>query len=126
MTVSREGAAIVTLTAPEAQQQLAEALYVYGRSPCTATSLEVQGLTLIEQADGRIEELFSLASQSPEEWRGDGDCPVLTGVFGNRRNLGFAAVTVRPGGGAPGGARLRFRSFDFETPLFGNAAELSD
>ena len=111
LTVSREGAAIVTLTAPEAQQ-LAGALYVYGRSPCSTTSLEVQGRTLIEGADGRIEELFSLVSQSPGEWLGAGDCRVLTGVFGNGRNLGFAAVTTQPGGTAPGGTRLRFRSFD--------------
>ena len=118
-TIPREGAEIVTLTAPEAQQLLVGALYVYARSPCTAGSLKVQGRTVIEQSDGTIEELFSLASQSPEEWLGDGDCRVLTGVFGNGRNLGFAAVTVRPGGGAPGGTRLHFRSFDGEGSFVG-------
>ena len=102
-TISREGAAIVTLTAPGAQELLTGAVYVYARSPCTASSLQVQGRTLIEQADGTIGELFSLASQSPRDWLGDGDCRVLTGVFGNGRNLGLAAVTARPGGGAPPG-----------------------
>ena len=112
VTISREGAAIVTLTAPEASGLLSGAVYVYARSPCTADSLEVQGRTLIEGSDGTIEELLSLASQSPRDWLGDGDCRVLTGVFGNGRNLGFAAVAAQPGGAAPGGARFRFRSFD--------------
>ena len=85
---------------------------MYARSPCTAGSLKVEGRTLIEQADGTIDELFSLASQAPREWLGDGDCRILAGVFGNGRNLGFAAVTAQPGGGAPGSTRLRFRSFD--------------
>ena len=60
-TISREGAEIVTLTAPGAQELLSGAVYVYARSPCTAASLEVEGRTLIEGADGTIEELFSLS-----------------------------------------------------------------
>ena len=104
---------------------LTGAVYVYARSPCTASSLQVQGRTLIEQADGTIEELFSLASQSPREWLGDGDCRVLTGVFGNGRNLGLAAVAAQPGGGAPGGTRLRFRSFDGEGSFIGAPADVS-
>ena len=111
-TIPREGAEIVTLTAPEAQQQVRGAVYVYARSPCTAGSLKVEGRTLVEQADGTIDELFSLARQAPREWLGDGDCRVLTGMFGNGRNLGFAAVAAQPGGAAPAGTRLRFRSFD--------------
>lgn len=111
-TISREGAAIVTLTAPGAQELLRGAVYVYARSPCTAASLEVEGRTLIEGANGTIEELFSLRSQLSEEWLGDGDCGVLTGMFGNGRNLGFAAVAAQPGGAAPAGTRLGFRAFD--------------
>ena len=111
-TIPREGAEIVTLTAPEAPELLTGAVYVYARSPCTAGSLEVRGHTLIEGADEAVEELFALASQSPEQWLGDGDCRVLTGVFGNGRNLGFAAVAAQPGGAAPAGTRLGFRAFD--------------
>ena len=95
------------------------------RSPCTADSLEVQGRTLIEGSDGTIEELLSLASQSPRDWLGDGDCRVLTGVFGNGRNLGFAAVAAQPGGAAPGGARFRFRSFDAGGRFIGVPAEVA-
>ena len=124
-TVSREGAVIVTLTAPKARQLLRGAVYVYARSPCTASSLQVQGRTLVEQADGTIDELFSLPSQAPREWLGDGDCRVLTGVFGNGRNLGFAAVAAQPGGGAPGGTRLRFRSLDGEGSFIGAPADVS-
>ena len=125
VTVSREGAAIVTLTSPGVPELLRGAVYVYARSPCTAGSLKVEGRTLIEQADGTIEELFSLASQSPHDWLGDGDCRVLTGVFGNGRNLGLAAVTAQPGGGAPSGTRLRFRSFDQEGGFIGAPADVS-
>ena len=91
---------------------LTGAVYVYARSPCTAGSLKVEGRTLVEQADGTIDELFSLASQAPREWLGDGDCRVPTGVFGNGRNLGFAAVAAQPDGAAPAGTRLGFRAFD--------------
>ena len=124
-TISREGAEIVTLTAPGAQELLSGAVYVYARSPCTAASLEVEGRTLIEGADGTIEELFSLRSQLPEEWLGDGDCRVLTGVFGNGRNLGFAAVTTQPDSTAPGGTRLRFRAFDEAGAFVGTPREVS-
>ena len=54
VTISREGAAIVTLTAPGVPELLRGAVYVYVRSPCTADSLEVQGRTLIEGSDGTI------------------------------------------------------------------------
>lgn len=47
--IPREGAEIVTLTAPELMKG---AVYVYARSPCTAGSLKVRGRTLIQQADG--------------------------------------------------------------------------
>lgn len=124
VTISREGAAIVTLTAPEASGLLSGAVYVYARSPCTTASLEVQGRTLIEGSDGTIEELLSLASQSPQDWLGDGDCRVLTGVFGNGRNLGFAAVAAQPGGTAPGGTRFRFRAFDAGGGFIGAPAEV--
>ena len=123
--ISREGAAIVTLTAPEASGLLSGAVYVYARSPCTSASLEVRGRTLIEGSDGTVEELLSLATQSPEEWLGDGDCRVLTGVFGNGRNLGFAAVAAQPGGAAPGGTRFRFRAFDAGGGFIGAPEEVA-
>lgn len=111
--IRREGAEVITLTAPDARELVTGAVYVYARSPCTAASLQVQGRYLLENpAEGTIEELFSIASQSPRDWLGDGDCRVLTGVFGNGRNLGFASVATQPGRAAPAGTQLSFRSFD--------------
>ena len=82
----------MTLTAPEAQDLVTGAVYVYARSPCTAASLQVQGRSLIENRNnGEIEELVSVAGQAPRDWLGDGDCRVLTGVFGNGRNLSLEA-----------------------------------
>ena len=123
-TISRKGAAIVTLTAPGSHELLRGAVYVYARSPCTADSLEVQGRTLIEQDDGAIEDLLSLAAQSPADWLGDGDCRVLTGVFGNGQDQGFAAVSSQPGGGAPKGTGLRFRSFNQAGGFIGTPREV--
>ena len=50
---------------------------------------------------------------------------MLTGVFGNGRNLGFAAVSSQPGGGAPAFARLRFRAFDAGGSFTGSPPEVS-
>ena len=83
--------------------------------PCEAGSLQVQGRYLVENpTDGEIREVFSVSGQSPEEWLGDGDCQVLTGVFGDERDLGFAYVTTDPQREVPEGSRLDFRSFDPE------------
>ncbi len=113
MTVPREGAGIVALTAPPAQQLATGAVSVYARSPCTAGSLQVQGRYLLENpVTGDIAELFAIPSQTPRDWLGDGDCRVVTGLFGNGRNLGLAAVSTRPGRGAPAGTHLNLRSFD--------------
>ena len=125
-TIPREGAEIVTLTAPQAQDLVTGALYVYARSPCTADSLHVQGRSLIENRNsGEIEELLSVAGQSPRDWLGDGDCRVLTGVFGDGRNVSLASVTTQPGSAAPAGATLRFRTFDVNGKLTGSAASLA-
>ena len=124
--IPREGAEIVTLTAPEAQDLVTGAVYVYARSPCTAASLQVQGRSLIENRNnGEIEELVSVAGQAPRDWLGDGDCRVLTGVFGNGRNLSLATVTSQPGSAAPAGTTLRFRAFDLDGKLTGNATSLA-
>ena len=112
-TIPREGAEIVTLTTTEAQDLVTGAVYLYARSPCTAASLHVQGRSLIENRNsGEIEELLSVAGQSPRDWLGDGDCRVLTAIFGSGRNVSLASVTAQPGSAAPAGTALRFRAFD--------------
>ena len=112
-TLPREGAESVVLSLPQAQDLLTGAVHVYARSPCTDASLHVQGRSLIENRNsGDIEELVPLAGQSPRDWLGDGDCRVLTGVFGDGRQLSLASATTRPGSAAPAGATLRLRTFD--------------
>ncbi len=114
-TLPRGGAQVLTLAAPESKKLASGALYVFTRSPCTADSLHIQGRILLEnRIDGEIEEMLPMAAQSPGDWMADGDCRVLTGVFGNGRNLGFASVTAEPGQSAPPGARLDFQAFDLE------------
>ena len=114
-TIPRGGAEILTLSALDAEAPVAGAVYVFTRSPCTADSIHVQGRSLLEnQIDGEIDELFPVDPQSPEEWLGDGDCRVLTGVFGSGSNVGIAAVTTQPGQAAPPGTRLRFQAFDLQ------------
>lgn len=125
-TIPREGAEIVTLTAPEAQDLVTGAVFVYARSPCTAASLHVQGRSLIEnRSNGEIEELLSVAGQSPRDWLGDGDCRILTAIFGNGRNVSLASVTAQPGSAAPAGTELRFRAFDLTGKLTGNSSSLA-
>ena len=111
--IPREGAEIVTLTAPQAQELVSGAVSVYARSPCTADSLQVRGRYLLENpATGDIVELLAIPSQFPQDWLGDGDCRVVTGLFGNGRNLGLASVTTQPGRPAPAGTQLNLRWFD--------------
>ena len=125
-SIPREGAEIVTLTAPDAQDLVTGAVYVYARSPCTADSLHVQGRSLIEnQTSGEIEELLSIAGQAPQDWLGDGDCRVLTGIFGNGRNVSLASVTTQPGSAAPSGTTLKFRTFDVTGKLIGSPSSLA-
>ena len=125
-TIPREGAEIVTLTAPEARDRVTGAVYLYARSPCTAASLHVQGRSLIENRNnGEIEELLSVAGQSPRDWLGDGDCRVLTAIFGNGRDVSLASVTAQPGSSAPAGTELRFRAFDLTGKLAGNSSSLA-
>ena len=71
-----------------------------------------------------IDEVFSVSGQTPREWLGDGDCQVLTGVFGAGRNLGFASVTTDPGLSAPSGTQLHFRAFDLDGNLTGDLPSL--
>ena len=112
-TVPRGGAEILTLAAPEAEVSETGAVHVFTRSPCTAGSLHVEGRTLLENpSSGEIEELVSVPTQSPQDWLGDGDCRVLTGVFGNGRDVVLALVTAQPNRAALPGTRLEMRSFD--------------
>ena len=74
----------------DAEQLVVGAVWVFVRSPCSVDSLQVQGRYLLEnRINGEIEEIFSVSSQSPQEWLGDGDCQVLTGIFGVGRDVGF-------------------------------------
>ena len=120
ITVPRGGAEILTLAAPEAEASETGAVHVFTRSPCTADSLHVEGRTLIENpGSGEIEELVSVRSQSPRDWLGDGDCRVLTGVFGNGRDVVLSVVTAQPDRAAPPGTRLEMRSFDLNGNFIG-------
>ena len=113
-TVPRGGARVLTLTA-DSEELVVGAVSVFVRSPCTVDSLRVQGRYLVEEeANGDIQEVFSVSGQTPREWLGDGDCQDITGVFGSGRDLGFASVTAEPERGAPAGTRLYFRSFDLK------------
>ncbi len=97
-SLSRGGARIFTLTPADAEQLVVGAVWVFVQSPCSVDSLQVQGRYLLEnRIDGEIEEIFSVSSQSPQEWLGDGDCQVLTGIFGPGRDVGFASVTREAG-----------------------------
>ena len=113
-TVPRGGARVLTLTA-DSEELVVGAVSVFVRSPCSVDSLRVQGRYLVEEeANGDIQEVFSVSGQTPREWLGDGDCQDITGVFGAGRDLGFASVTAEPERGAPAGTRLYFRSFDLK------------
>ena len=119
-TIPRGGAEILTLTAPDAEQPAPGAVHVFTRSPCTAGSLRVQGRLLLEnQTDGEIEEMVSMPASSPQDWLGDGDCRVLTGVFGNGRDVVLASVTAQPNHPAPPGTRLEVQAFDLEGNFVG-------
>ena len=114
-TVPRGGAKVLTLASPDAGQLTTGAVYVFTRSPCTADSFQVQGRVLLEnRTDGSIEELLSIAAQSPSDWLSHGDCRILTGMFGNGGNLGIASVTAEPGMAAPAGTQLLFKAFDLK------------
>ena len=124
-TLPRGGASVLTLAAPDARAPLAGAVSLFTRSPCTGDSLHVEGRTLLRgEADGEIEEMFSLHSQSSEDWLGDGECGMLAGVFGNGREERVVVVTADPGGAAPPGTRLEARALDLEGNFIGSLASL--
>ncbi len=124
MTVPRGGARILSLTADSAELTVG-AVSVFVQAPCSANSLQVQGRYLVEDRMNReIDEVFSVSGQSSREWLGDGDCQVLTGVFGAGRDLGFASVTTDPGLSAPSGTQLHFRAFDLDGTLTGDLPSL--
>ena len=119
-SVPSGGARILTLEAPAGKGARSGAVHLFTRSPCSDSSLTVEGRILVEHpARGEIEELVSLPSQPPEEWLGDGDCRLLTGVFGNGRDLVLASVTARPDRPAPPGTRLEAQAFDLEGNFIG-------
>ena len=107
------GAEIITLEAPLGEAPRTGAVHVFTRSPCGGESLTVRGRILTEDpAGGEIEEMVGLAAQSRRDWLGDGECRVLTGVFGNGRDVALSAVTAEPDHPAPPGTRLGLRTFD--------------
>ena len=119
------GARIFTLTPADPAELAVGAVSVFTRAPCSSGSLDVQGRYLLEhESTGEIDEVFSVAGQRPEEWLSDGDCRVLTGVFGTGRDVGFAVVAGEPGQAAPPGTELRYRSFDLDGNLIGEPGGL--
>ena len=123
-TIPRGGARILTLTADSADLVVGS-VSVFVQAPCSPDSLQVQARYLVEDPlRGEIDEVFSVAGQSSREWLGDGDCEVLTGVFGAGRNLGFASVTTEPGLSAPAGTQFHFRAFDLDGNLIGELHSL--
>ena len=96
-TVPRGGAQVLTLEAPEGERARTGAVHLFTRSPCSDSSLKAEGRILMEDpTNGQIEELVSLPSQPPEAWLGDGDCRLLTGVFGSGRDLALSVATAEP------------------------------
>ena len=124
-TVSRGGAKVLTLASSDASELTTGAVYVFARSPCTDDSMQVQGRVLLEgRTAGSTEELFTIAAQSQPDWLEHGDCRVLTGMFGNGRNLEIASVTAEPGMTAPYGTRLLFKTFDLKGSFVGRLSGL--
>ena len=125
-TLPAAGARVFTLTPGDPAELAVGAISVVSRSPCSAGSLQVQGRYLLEdRTTGKIDEIFSVAGQPPGEWLADGDCRVLTGVFGTGRDVGFAVVAGEPGQAAPHGTNLRFRAFDLDGNLIGQPPALA-
>ena len=112
-TVPRGGAQVLTLEAPEGERARTGAVHLFTRSPCSDSSLKAEGRILMEDpTNGQIEELVSLPSQPPEAWLGDGDCRLLTGVFGSGRDLALSVATAEPNLPAPPGTSLDLRTFN--------------
>ena len=123
--IPRGGARILTLVAPDVESPTIGSVHVFTEHPCNADSLHVQGRYLLENhTDGEVDELFSVAGQSPRDWMSDGDCRTLTGVFGKERSVGLASVTVQPNQAAPAGTRLRFGAFDLKGNFIGGLPSL--
>ena len=113
--ISKGGAENLILSAPDSEELAAGAIFVFTRTPCTADSLHVAGRYLVENKnDGEIAEILMVETQSAHDWMANGDCRVLTGVFGNGRNVGLSSVTAEPSRSAPSGTRLRFQALDLE------------
>ena len=124
-TLPRGGASVVTLAALDAEDALAGAVSLFTRSPCSGDSLHLEGRTLLGgEADGGIEEMFSLEAQSRQDWLADGECGTLVGVLGKGREEGVVVVGAEPGGAAPPGTRLEVRAFDLEGNFMGRLASL--
>ena len=119
-TIPRGGAEILTLTAPDAEEATVGAVSVFTRSSCTASSLHVQGSALLEKrVDGEVDEMYSLGSQSPGGWLGDGGCRRWTGQYGNGDDVVLAMVPALPGQTVPPGTQMHFRAFDLKGNLVG-------
>ena len=117
-TIPRGGAEVLTLEAPGGEASRTGAVHVFTRSPCSTSSLKVEGRILMENAaNGEIEEMVSLPASSPQDWLGDGDCRVLTAVFGKGRDVALAAVTAQPDHPALPGTTLDLHVFDLTGKL---------
>ena len=87
------------------------ALYI--EPECSSTSLNIQGRYLIQDRQGIIQEVFSIAPETRFDWLKAGECKILTSKFGDGRDVGLAFVTARPGKQAPSGSQLNFQAYDW-------------
>ena len=88
------------------------ALYI--NLDCSSTSLNIQGRYLIQDRQGIIQEVFSIAPETRFDWLKAGDCKILTSKFGNGRDVGLAFVTSQPGREAPSGSQLTFSAYTWD------------
>lgn len=103
----------VLLTADPGHGLAVGAVYVE-QTECVVGALQVEGRYLIIQQDGEIMETFSVLPQRDSDWLRDGECRILSNVFGEQDNIGLVMVTAQPGESAPNGTRMTFEAFDWQ------------
>ena len=88
------------------------ALYI--EPECSFMSLNIQGRYLVQDQQGIIQEVYSIAPETHLDWLEEGQCKILTSKFGNGRDVGLAFVTSRPRREAPSGSQLTFNAYTWD------------